>query len=134
MKSRWIQPNGDEEQHELDQEPTFTDMQKFVGGHIEIVNVLYQDKACHMIVHEEGMILQLPVNEVATEIYHAASKARGVDPLNPTDLKKDREDHYNNMAKNLGIERSALKVVELGLTLLPPMIYGPAIVFEGLLT
>ena len=110
-------------------------MQDFVGGHIEIVSVLYLGKKAHMIVHEEGMILQLPVNGTATEIYHAATKARGVDPLNPEALKKDREAFYCQMAKNLGIERDNLEVVEMGHEEgIAPMIYGPAIVFEGQLS
>lgn len=61
--------------------------QKVVGGYIELVSVLHEGKACHMIANEMGALYmwghnknqQLDINRKATEIYHAASRARGQD-------------------------------------------------------
>lgn len=46
-----------------DKEPTLEEMQKFVGGLIELVPLLSGDQ---LIVNEEGLIHQLPYNESAS--------------------------------------------------------------------
>ena len=61
---------------------------QIVGGYIELVAVLYKNKRCTMIVNETGAIQDgareaLSINAAATEIYHAASRARGEDWIGP---------------------------------------------------
>ncbi len=105
MKSRWIQPDGTEVEHDLPDDPSLTTMQEFVGGDIELVTVLYKDKRCHMIVHGEGAIIGLLVNPIATNVYHeAVVKPRC----------KERKIPYIPNAY--------------------AMIHGPAILFEGTLS
>ena len=50
-----------------DVEPTLTEMQKFVGGYIE---VLYLNKESEMIIDEEGKLKGKSMNREATEIAH----------------------------------------------------------------
>ena len=50
-----------------DVEPTLTEMQKFVGGYIEVV---YLNKESMMIIDEEGKIKDKPLNKEATDIAH----------------------------------------------------------------
>ncbi len=130
MKSRWIQPDGTETIQHLRQEPTLRDMQDFVGGNIEIVNVLYLGKRCHMVVHEEGLIRELPKNLVATEIYYTASRQRGVEPLDPEQCKADTDSYLEGITAALGGPDS-VQVTTLGDPTMENCIYGPAIVFEG---
>lgn len=58
------------------------------GARLEHVRVLYKNAPCSMFVDEFGAILSPPlaVNPKATEIYHAASKRRGIIP-GPDDPK-----------------------------------------------
>lgn len=49
--------------------PSLEEMQKYVGGYIEVVNVLVDGKPMQMIVNEEGLIQELPVNVIASKHY-----------------------------------------------------------------
>lgn len=71
----WIEPTGETktEQFALSVVPTLEKMQEFVDGYIERVNVLFNGDACDMIVNEEGLIKNLPVNWKATALYGAHS-------------------------------------------------------------
>jgi hypothetical protein len=46
-------------------------IEPIVGGPMEHVNVLFNDRMSDMFVHELGRLLNLPRNEEATEIYLA---------------------------------------------------------------
>ncbi len=48
----------------------------------EHVAVLFKRQRASMFVDDYGAFMGLPVNRAATEIYHAASKARGADTSN----------------------------------------------------
>lgn len=48
-----------------DRQPTLEELQKFVGGNIELV---YLQNGDHLIVNEEGLLLQLKKNHEASEI------------------------------------------------------------------
>ena len=50
-----------------DIEPTLQEMQKFVGGYIEVV---YLNKESMMIIDEEGKLKDKPVNKEATDLAH----------------------------------------------------------------
>lgn len=69
MKAQLINP-GTSQPQEI--EPangkafTLEEMQKFVGGYVELIA---QDRETLMLVNEEGRLLGLPVNEVATRVY-----------------------------------------------------------------
>ncbi len=130
MKSRWIQPDGSEEQHDTPEAPMWSEMQRYVGGNLEIVNVLYKGKKCHMLVHEEGMLVPLPKNPVATEIYYAASRARGVEPTKKRQSDADAEEQLGRLAASLGVPAEIFVTLELGGDM-ENCIYGPAIVLEG---
>lgn len=45
------------------------ELQKIVGGYIEIVSLLDNEI---MVINEEGKLTDLPINENATEIYNEA--------------------------------------------------------------
>lgn len=51
-----------------------------IGGHLEHVTVLHKGARADMFVEEFGAVNGMPVNVAATEIYWAASKARGEHP------------------------------------------------------
>lgn len=57
-------------------------IEPIVGGHLEHVNVLFNDRESDMFVHEEGRIFGLPRNDTATDIYLAAWKKKypGLEP------------------------------------------------------
>lgn len=57
-------------------------IEPLVGGHMEHVTVLFNNRESDMFVHEEGRLLGLPRNEKATEIYLTAWKKRfpGLEP------------------------------------------------------
>ncbi len=130
MKSRWIQPDGSEEIHHLDHDPTLTQMQEFVGGNVDIIQVLYLGKPCHMVVHDEGMLIPLPKNLVATEIYYTASRARGVEPTDRKASQADSDAQIAGFAASLGIAPENIVSLDLGNDM-ENCIYGPAIVLEG---
>ena len=74
--------------------PTLEVMQSTVGGDVEYVAVLYKNKRTYMVVNEMGAMAvhgrpPLPVNKAATEIYHAASRARGLDWAGPPEIHGD---------------------------------------------
>lgn len=49
--------------------PTLEEMQKFVEGYIEPVSIRYAGRKCRMVCNEEGLIKNLPVNTLATQLY-----------------------------------------------------------------
>ena len=73
-----IWPDGRHEIEEAEELPAFEDMQKFVEGWVERVKVLYEGKPTNMVVNEEGLLKGMELNSKATEIYHAATLARGL--------------------------------------------------------
>lgn len=62
--------------------PSLQDLQDYVGGYIEVVNVLVDDEPMQMVVNEEGLILDLPVNVMASKHYatYALKKMRCFPP------------------------------------------------------
>ena len=72
-------------------EPEIRDLEKLPQGYdqikaivepilkqrLEHVSVLWQGKRADMFVGDESALDDLPVNRLATEIYHAAGKQRG---------------------------------------------------------
>lgn len=57
---KWVTPK----------EKTYTleELQEFVGGNIELLFIPNSDKC--MVVNEEGKIMHLPVNPIATSIFN----------------------------------------------------------------
>jgi hypothetical protein len=49
--------------------PSLEELQKYVEGYIEVVNVLVDDEPTQMIVNEEGLLRRLPVNVTASKHY-----------------------------------------------------------------
>ena len=135
LRSFWIQPDGTTEIHELEGMPRYDDdvwkqAKEFIGGYFEFVHVLFNGERCDMIVDEDGIMKQLPVNAVATEIYYAASRARGVEPTCDASREADSQAQLERLAAGLKIDPKNIRTFNLG----PPgapKIYGPAIVFEG---
>lgn len=77
--------------------PTLDWLQKQVGGYIEVAAVCLQGKL-RMVVNEEGLLQELPLNATATDLYRGTSnivgpavvlKQHGCDlvPLDPDELK-----------------------------------------------
>ena len=64
-----------------DKEPTLKEMQKFVGGYIEIV---YAPNGDHIILNEEGRLNGLPINKKASEHW----------------LGNDWDEEFNNIVGN----------------------------------
>ncbi len=111
----WINTDGTERIEEAKFEPDWDEMRDFVGGYIEHVNVLYKGKQTAMYVHEEGRIIDLPINPVATDIYMANTRAREA------------------AGKGAFKWPEGVKVISLDPRPdLPPSIHGPAVVMENL--
>ena len=77
--------------------PTLDWLQKQVGGYIEVAGVCLRGKL-RMVVNEEGLLQELPLNTTATDLYSGTSnivgpavvlKQHGCDlvPLDPDELK-----------------------------------------------
>lgn len=77
--------------------PTLDWLQKQVGGYIEVAAVCLWGKL-QMVVNEEGLLQELPLNATATDLYSGTSnivgnavvlKQQGCDlvPLDPDELK-----------------------------------------------
>lgn len=113
---------------ESDKIPTSDDMRIFVDGWLEFVNVLYEGKfPTVMVVNEEGRLNDLPVNERATEIYWAASAARGVNLAN----KEEREADSRAFWKARGVDPDQVTTMDPKPDE-PPYIHGPAILLEDI--
>jgi|TARA_R110002051_G_scaffold19567_2_gene54388 hypothetical protein len=54
--------------HKEKESLTLDQLQKLVGGYIELVNLPNTKE--QMIINEEGKLIGLPVNETATKIFH----------------------------------------------------------------
>jgi hypothetical protein len=52
-----------------DKEPTLEEMQDFVGGMIEVITL---PDMRQMVINEEGKLISLPVNLVATNLWEKA--------------------------------------------------------------
>lgn len=66
-----IKTNGQIEKHPMSKPPRFEDIQKFVGGNIEMVGsfVEYEGKPCVVFCNEEGKLEDLPFNMAATSAW-----------------------------------------------------------------
>ena len=71
MKGKAIVYYTDGHSEELDHKPTMKELQKLVGGYIEIVvrTVFNPTFVGQMIVNEDGVSMNLPVNAYGTTIY-----------------------------------------------------------------
>ncbi len=63
-----IKVDGTQEVLTPGKKPELEQMQKWVGGYIEVVHVTYNGHKCAMVVNEEGFLEGLPTNVRATEI------------------------------------------------------------------
>tara|TARA_R100000322_G_C5278861_1_gene149154 strand:- start:15 stop:290 length:276 start_codon:yes stop_codon:yes gene_type:complete len=52
-----------------DKQPSLEEMQEFVGGYIEVVTL---PDFRQMVINEEGKLLNLPINMVATNLFEKA--------------------------------------------------------------
>lgn len=49
---------------------SLTDAQKFVGGFIQLIQLVNKNyDSIDMYIHEEGKLLKLPINEKATKLF-----------------------------------------------------------------
>jgi len=76
----WIPAKGPHTTTETETPPSLPVMQTYVEGNIEVVNVLFGDKAAQMIVNDEGAIHHMALNPKATSLYHANSLKKGEIP------------------------------------------------------
>ena len=72
-----IKPNG--EITDIDGTVDLTTAQSLVGGYIEFVSLClpYRDQGMQLIVNEEGLLQDLPVNAVATEYINPQTLCMG---------------------------------------------------------
>ncbi|KKM83738.1 hypothetical protein LCGC14_1306380 [marine sediment metagenome] len=128
----WIRPGGTVVVETNVQSPSFDKMKEFLDGHSEHVSVLYKGKPASMFVHEFGRILGLPRNAVATEIYFAASRARGKDPMAEFEARETTDPKPEDAIPGGGVLQRDTQVINLDPTPNePPGIHGPAILLEG---
>lgn len=130
----WIRPEGTVVVETNAESPTFDKIKEFLGGHSEHVTVLYEGKRASMFVHEFGRIQRLPRNEKATEIYFAASRARGIDPMAEFEAFgstiPEGEEGPEGVMKDTPFGRA--RVISMDPTPNePPGIHGPAILLVG---
>ncbi len=123
----WIDEMGIERIEESAPYPTLDELRKYLKGDAEHISVLYKGAKTSMFVNEFGRELWEVRNTTATEVYFAASRARGIDPEDPKQAREDVE----AMAKNLGVSPENIHYVENPETAKPPGIYGPAVLLEG---
>jgi len=60
--------NGTREVLSPEQKPTLQQMQGWVGGYIETIRVQYGNRRATLVVNEEGLAKNLPVNSQASRI------------------------------------------------------------------
>ena len=66
----WINAvDGTVTSNEAAEAPSLQELQDYVDGYIEVVNVLVDDEPMQMIVNEMGLVNQLPVNVLASKHY-----------------------------------------------------------------
>ena len=65
-----IDVDGTETEEVANKQPSLTEMQQFVGGYIEMVPLPLDGHERWMVVNEDGIMVNLPVNKRATEIFH----------------------------------------------------------------
>lgn len=129
VQVHWINIDGTERIERSMQGPTFNEMKDFLGDNAEHVTVLYEGKRCSMFVHEFGRVLGLPRNEKATEIYFAASRSRGHDPMAEFEKRGTTDMRPEDVPE--GPFKTA-NIVNLDPTPnAPPGIHGPAILLVG---
>jgi hypothetical protein len=73
----WISTDGTVRREDSDEEPSLDKMQEWVDGFLEHVNVLFNNKHCHMYVNGDGIGFKLPFNAIAWAIYATACATRG---------------------------------------------------------
>lgn len=69
---------------ELGAEPSYEELKNLIeplldGAWLEHVSVLYRGQRTDMFVDEEGLLKNLPLNPLATKIYHTIGHAKGMD-------------------------------------------------------
>ena len=64
-----IDVDGEEVHVSAAEKPTLAEMQKIVGGNIQLVQCLYEGQRKSMIVNEDGKLQGLDVNHKATYMY-----------------------------------------------------------------
>lgn len=89
-----VHASGNREVRESDTPLTREEVQAFVGGDIEYVQVLFEEAPCYMLVNEIGALPMnnrgpLPINAWATDVYHNAMRARGKDWIGPPFIHGD---------------------------------------------
>ena len=57
-------------------EPTLEELQEWVGGYIEVIKMIHDDRECMGIINEEGKLKDLPFNLNATVEYHEWMRRR----------------------------------------------------------
>jgi hypothetical protein len=104
-------------------------IRSFVGCQApELVRVLYDDEVAWMMVHDEGLALKLPRNQVATEIYLAMVRRAYPGETNP--YKAARADHTARLRAAMGKDPKVIDLAPPGYAE-DPYIAGPAAVCRG---
>ena len=68
---------SEHESREVEQCPPLSELQELVGGLIELVRVNFRGKVVDMLVNEEGLIMNLPVNAAATALMRESYEGYG---------------------------------------------------------
>jgi len=58
--------------------PTLEEAQAFVGGWIEIQTIRLEGQSAQMVLNEEGKLMDLPVNHLATALWLAQGHADAI--------------------------------------------------------
>lgn len=66
-----LKVSGESFSHPRTDEPSLKQLQKIVGGYIEIVNIYWMGKRAQMIVDEQGRVKGKLLNPIATGLYGA---------------------------------------------------------------
>jgi len=121
----WIPARGEGRVERADSSPSLKAMQAWCAGFVEHVTVLYKGKRASMYVHDEGRIIGLPVNKAATEIYWAASRARGVEPSDQVEREADKQAFSERFKADFTVDLDTRPND-------PPFIHGNAVLLEGI--
>jgi len=129
-KIHWIpvDPTEPERIEESNKEPDHKEIQAYLGGWSEHVKVLYKGQfPTSMFVKDDGRLMNLPVNKRATDIYWAASAARGVNLANKAEREADSEAFW----RSRGVDPTTVITLDPQPDD-PPFIHGPAVLLEGI--
>jgi hypothetical protein len=74
-----------------DESAAFEKARAIIGNWVDLTHVVFLGRRCHMAVDDEGALKDLPINDAATRLYHAACIPGTTWPIRGTAVVFDGE-------------------------------------------